>query len=430
MKALMQFLNNVYNQAASEFFFLIVGSILLYAFQLCKKKAFEAKYRYKVKKVIEYQKRNEEQMKVVVDLGNGDPEFANNHIFVQESTHLGKVQQLFIAMLPEHQKALHQKELALGYGEEQLTRFKQDTTFEAPLTENLSESRKVIQAEIFSSLVTETQIANFVELIEKHRRVVGEKFIQAKDGMIFNGIKYGIFDMRFTRFGHDEQPGVDIYLFETDYFTHRVFRSIYQELKQQQHEMVSANVGNFLQYRAFLTSFGVNALLICNGEKGKEVVLTQRSNRVHNNQTTAMYHITMNEGLSQTDKDPFGKVSLELCFKRGLLEELGINERIYNLGLKSCFYDFFLEKNNFELGISSVFEMGVSFEESIRDLIGRDKNLETDKFFVLPMNRKVIEAFMEKNKANFINHGRYVLNRVLMREGIFVQEGLKAKKKP
>ena len=73
--------------------------------------------------------------------------------------------------------------------------------------------------------------------------------------MIFNGIKYGVFDMRFTRFGHDEQPGVDIYLFETDYFTHRVFRSIYQELKQQQHEMVSANVGNFLQYRAFFNLF-------------------------------------------------------------------------------------------------------------------------------------------------------------------------------
>src|SRR3546814_3492177 len=78
------------------------------------------------------------------------------------------------------------------------------------------------------------------------------------------------------------------------------------------------------------------------------------SGRVHGK---PLFHITMNEGLSQTDKDAYGKVDLELCFKRGLLEELGIHERLYRLAVRGSFYDFFLEKTNLEIGLSSVLEM-------------------------------------------------------------------------
>src|SRR3546814_1870934 len=65
-----------------------------------------------------------------------------------------------------------------------------------------------------------------------------------------------------------------------------------------------------------------------------------------------------------------------LCFKRGLLEELGIHERLYRLAVRGSFYDFFLEKNNFEIGLSSVLEMELNFGKDIEPLIGRDKALE------------------------------------------------------
>src|SRR3546814_8369970 len=87
----------------------------------------------------------------------------------------------------------------------------------------------------------------------------------------------------------------------------------------------------------------------------------------------------MNEGLSQTDKDAYGKVDLELCFKRGLLEELGIHERLYRLAVRGSFYDFFLEKNNFEIGLSSVLEMELNFGKDIETLIGRDKALRSEE---------------------------------------------------
>src|SRR3546814_20522222 len=65
-----------------------------------------------------------------------------------------------------------------------------------------------------------------------------------------------------------------------------------------------------------------------------------------------------------------------LCFKRGLLDELGIHERLYRLAVRGSFYDFFLEKNNFEIGLSSVLEMELNFGKDIEPLIGRDRSEE------------------------------------------------------
>ena len=63
------------------------------------------------------------------------------------------------------------------------------------------------------------------------------------------------------------------------------------------------------------------------------------------------------------DKNSFGRVDLGSCFRRGLLEELGIDENLFNFGTKGAFYDFFLDKNNFEIGLSSVFELGLSYKK-------------------------------------------------------------------
>jgi len=233
---------------------------------------------------------------------------------------------------------------------------------------------------------------------------------------LFNAKKFGIFNLNFTRFGENEKPGAEIDLFETDYFTHRVFRSIYHELKENNHEICNVNAHNFLQYRPFFTSFGINTLLITEGDNSKEIILSKRSTKV--NTKESMYHITMNEGLSTTDKDPFDKIDLELCFKRGLLEELGITEKLYNFSVRGSFYDFFLEFNNFEIGLTSVLEMEVNFEKDIQPLVARDKVLESSHFVSIPMKYKEINKFVTENK--FIPHGRYVLERVLLRENIII----------
>lgn len=394
-------LNKLQGDAPTEIIFLLVGSTLLFIIQKTYKYITKKIARSKLKNELKLLKKKQQDIKVI-DLANGDPDFSNENLFVRIVDLFGKKKSLFIDLHESHKKIIEEHEIKKGFKGEQKSIFHPDKSFDGSSN--------------FTDLATLTKIKDLTELIEKHRLIVGEKFINSKEGMLFNAKKFGIFNLSFTRFGENEKPGAEIDLFETDYFTHRVFRSIYHELKANNHEICIVNAHNFLQYRPFFTSFGINTLLITEGDKGKEIILTKRSTKV--NTKESMYHITMNEGLSTTDKDPFDKIDLELCFKRGLLEELGITEKLYNLSVRGSFYDFFLEFNNFEIGLTSVLEMELNFEKDIKPLVARDKVLESSHFASIPLKQKEITNFVKNNK--FIPHGQYVLERVLLRENIII----------
>ncbi len=396
-------ISRITNNAFSEFFFLLSGSLLLLVLQRIYKTASKWIYRRRIKAEIRKYKQRKDAINVV-DLANGDPEFEKKHIFSREVSIFGTPRSLYAGMPGHLREQLAIREREAGYADSQLTRFHPDTSFNG--------------GSDFQDIAVLTGISDLPERIEKHKEIVGRKFLDSRDGLIFNGDKYGIFNLRFTRFGEAENPGAEIDFFRTDYFTHRVFRSIYHELKAQGHPIASAGVSDYQRYTPFFTSFGINALLICESDKGKAIVLSKRSTRVHGGKP--LYHITMNEGLSQTDRDPFGRFDLELCFRRGLLEELGINEKLYQFAVKGAFYDFFLEKNNFEIGLSSVFELDLNYEKDIEPLIARDKHLETDSFITLPLKPKAIAAFIREHE--FVPHGLYVLERVLLRENIVIAD--------
>lgn len=393
----------ILKETLTQLYFTSVGAILLYVAQLTFKKSKDLKSRRLIKKQI---KKNisEDEFVNILSIANGDPEFKRENIFTREASILGRRKCLYIDAPEEVKIKIRKKQIDFGYTEEQITKFNKDTSFD--------------WSSNFKDIETSTGISNLCELIEKHRIIVGKNFLSSRNGALFNGIKYGIYALRFTRLGANEDPGIEMDLFETDYFTHRVFRSIYHELKDMKHEMTHVESSNFIKYNPFLTSFGINCLLICNGKNGREIVIGTRSARVHGGDPR--FHITMNEGLSQTDKDPFGRISLEECFKRGLLEELGIDNKIYNLASKACLYDFFLERTNFEIGLSAAFEINLSFENSISKLISRDKSLETDKFTTIPLKKNDISAFLNEHKNAFIPHGLYVLKMVTLREGIVI----------
>src|SRR3546814_5852996 len=144
----------------------------------------------------------------VTDLSNGDPEFSKNNIFVREVSIFGLGKRLYIDMRADHKVQLHAREKDTGYTDKQLTQFHADTSFDGTAS--------------FADLAEITKIPNLAALIEKHREIVGETFLRSAEGMIFNGSKYGIYNLRFTRFGESESPAAELDLFQPDYFTHRV----------------------------------------------------------------------------------------------------------------------------------------------------------------------------------------------------------------
>src|SRR3546814_16086929 len=112
-----------------------------------------------------------------------------------------------------------------------------------------------------------------------------------------------------------------------------------------------------------------------------------------------------------------------LCFKRGLLEELGIHERLYRLDVRGSFYDFFLEKNNFEIGLSSVMEMELNFGKEIETLIGRDKAIEAEAFLTLALAKAPIRQFGKSKLNNFEPNGLYWLDDVHVRNRYYFNKG-------
>lgn len=399
MDQILKLLNDF---ASNELFNLVLGGILMYIFQILYEKAKKYSKRQFLKNELKKLKDNDIEKKVV-DIANGDPDFSNENIFVRTVDIFGKTKSLYVSLPNEYKNEIIKKEETYGFSHTQKTIFNNDTSFDG--------------SNSFDDLCKITKIDNLTSLIEKHRKIVGKQFLNNENGILFNGSKYGIFNIELKRFGEEEKPGDVIELFETDYCTHRVFRSIQHELKENNHKIINVDSHNYLQYKPFFTSFGINTVLITDGIKNDEIVLTKRSKSV--NTDKELFHISMNEGFSQTDKDMFGKLDLELCFKRGLLEELGITENIYRNASYAAFYDFFLEMKNFEIGLTSVLRLDMNFEKDIATLIGRDKTLETSKFETLELNKKQIKNFLDKNEM--IPHGKYTLERVLLREKISLQ---------
>ena len=246
---------------------------------------------------------------------------------------------------------------------------------------------------------------------------MAKDFIDNKNGCYFNGKKYGVYSLNTNYRTEDlkETPKVYIDLYETDYFTHKVFREIYKEVSSN---MCKIPISELSKYRAFTTSFAANILVITNVPE-RRILLTKRSLLVTEAHNNTKYNVTSLEALSETDLDQYtDQINMDMCVKRGLLEEIGIPDsyyKKYNGIIK--YYDVYLEKNYFELAITCSVEFNTSVEESILGLNAKDKALEIADLEQLKLNKKINE-FIKNNQ--FTPQGLYTLKSVLSRENIYL----------
>ena len=141
--------------------------------------------------------------------------------------------------------------------------------------------------------------------------------------MRFNGLMYGVKKVRNERLTIEEEAGLDMIFYKTDYFTFRVFAKIYEKLKNNSLGFKVEKLQDLNLYSPFLSGFGLGAFVIINQGKGDEVLLGRRSNGVIVDKGN--WHYSMNEAFSMKDVDEYGYPSLSTCLYRGLQEELGIS---------------------------------------------------------------------------------------------------------
>jgi hypothetical protein len=257
-------------------------------------------------------------------------------------------------------------------------------------------------------------IPNYQAVIQEESLIVAKDFLtELKKGALrFNGKLFGIDFIRAERTNDSEEPGLSINFYQTDYFTFRVFASLY---KKYSHKFKITNIQSLNILSPFLSSFGLGNFVIINDGKQDFVLLGHRSNNVIVDRNKL--HFSMNEAFSLMDIDEFNNPSFRSCLFRGLKEELGIDER-FRQNIEYGFLDLGMDINRLEMGISSYAR--IQFDAHLTPdllknlyLIAQDGELETDKLELVPM--KKLDTFINENSENMSAGCRATLRSLLIR---------------
>ena len=262
-------------------------------------------------------------------------------------------------------------------------------------------------------------ISNYENLIKETTKEIAEEFINelSKGFIRFNGLMYGIENIRATRNTKTEEAGLDICFYKTDYFTYRVFGRIYQKLKIQGLDFEINKLPDLNKfYTPFLSSFGIANFIIINRGNGDEIIIGQRSNSVVVDK--GKLHFSMNEAFSLTDRNQYGQLSFTACLFRGLKEEIGISPTFSSEISEYKFLDLGLELDRFEVGISSFVRINLNDKLTFKKFvdfynIAQDKELETETLICIPI--KNIDTFLKENYSKMSKGSRTILKSLYSR---------------
>ena len=269
----------------------------------------------------------------------------------------------------------------------------------------------------FNDLAKKTGIDKLEELIKEHSIKIAKNFADKTNGCKFYGNKYGVFDIDIgERIGVHELPIANVRTFETDYFTFRVFSSIYEVVRREYNLDKVSNLNELLKYNCFMCSIGINAIVTVDSKKfnKEELLITKRSSNTisyHN-----MYHISVMEGLCNLDYDEYtGNVSVQKCLSRGIEEELGIPQ-IYHLQNNTEFkyWDLFLCKDTYNFGITCYVSIKGLYFDDIRSVYAKDRKFEIDEVESIPSSKSNLENYIRGK--NFVPQGLYTLNSYAIRK--------------
>ncbi len=300
------------------------------------------------------------------------------------------------------------------------------TEDEQSYAQNHSISEKdVLLGETFGKIAAEMRVPDLEQLIEESRKKVFSDFCTGSNGCYFNNKKYGIFHINPHGRTEDleELPILSIDFFVTDYFTHRVMKDVCKKIHARDPMFWKKNldfthIGN---YHCFLTSLGINLLLLDN-QNGvvKNTLLTSRSANSAETYGKVRYSMSVIEGVSLSDYDTYARtVKLSTALKRGLQEELGVAPDMIQAD-SIRFYDLFVNLSNLEIGVSCSVELkeNLSIESSVVSLTGRDDVLEVANKFVVPVED--LWGFVRDNKNEFMPQVIYSIGSYLNSMGMNV----------
>lgn len=237
------------------------------------------------------------------------------------------------------------------------------------------------------------------ETLSQAKEKVAKCFYEKREGCNFNGAMVGIksIDSLARTVNGTEDPILDIQLFRTDYYTHRVAEELRNRLGIDETAVdfdFLHNIGNSW----LRSSLGLSIIVIL--KCSNEIILTKRSKNVAYSEGKEWIYVSATETFSETDYDIYSKqFDLQLCLLRGLSEELGIDRHMVELS-SIRFYDSFFEKQFFQDNVVASVEIKEKYSfDSVAELRGKDKPIEVSDMWTIPNTKKDIDYYIDRHKS-------------------------------
>lgn len=351
-------------------FWIVLGFFLNEIYTYYKEK----NKRKTLRKAVQKLSNKFQQTSDVFVIETGDPFYTFSDISIQDS------QKKLIIEIPEKYKA-------------EIKRLKPSWVFRDGISYDGSR--------VYEDIALMTGIADIVSQIEEHRNIVAENFIKILNDtpdMLFNGGTVGIYRILPDRENDFEKSKIKFITYSSDFFTQKVFASIYQQLRLQNHnistiEKLEQLTDPSCNYAPFIGGIAATTFVLL--YNGQSVVLAKRSEYINSKQKK--WHYSIDEGFNQNHYE-FGKPSFRQCFYDGLHSELGISRDI-SAAYPPQLFDIVFHRNVFELEFTSIFYYPGSYDELYKDYLTRAKDgrLESYELKEILISKDSIDSFLKSN---------------------------------
>ena len=261
----------------------------------------------------------------------------------------------------------------------------------------------------------------FLTLLEKARRDVANEFIGRRNGHFFNGGKYGIWssDSYGRTADSSENPILHLDLYNTDYFTQQTMFRLFRFLcaEGEWNDLTARRKDSLNRLSIFRNSLGISLIVEIPSERS--IILTNRSQNAAYSDGKEWIYPSVTESVSETDYQRYsGLVELDLCVRRGLLEELGITSRYYDpetIQYFSMFHETFFSQD----GLTASVRLRDNVQSrQIQVLRGKDSELEMTNLLFLRLDSTEIRTFIINHLEAIRPQALFTLLEYLSAKGI------------
>ncbi|MBM7866342.1 hypothetical protein GTO89_07445 [Heliobacterium gestii] len=197
----------------------------------------------------------------------------------------------------------------------------------------------------YSDIPMRSGIYDLVERINHHRQLAAQEWL-ASGEIPVNRPRLGVLHINpYGTSGHAGKNALELQIFRTDEFTHRVFRAVYKELQAADHEMLTMKTATEVnRYNAFLTELKVHAWVTL--PKGGEAIVPGGQQPVGATLVSELMEADLQSGTS--------KFSLAKWLSRSLAEVTGTEQGAIS-GLEGSIrgYELFVDKADYSVCLTA-----------------------------------------------------------------------------